>query len=95
MELKPKTKDLSRNNLFRTVDAGLDLVVPVPLEFVAADLDQCKLIVRDFDASLVGFRVQLGVNLESGSGGGRRNEVDDGLKAPQRLSTPILSDIRE
>ena len=75
--------------------SGLDLVVPVAMEFVSADLDQRKLIVRDFDAGLVYVGIQLGVDLESFRGGGRRNQIDDCLKTPQRLTAPVLSDVRE
>ncbi len=75
--------------------AGLDLVVPVAMELVAADFDQCKLFVRDLDAGLIGFGIQLGMNLEACRGSGRRNEIDDCLEATERFAAPILGDVGE
>ena len=74
--------------------AGLDLVVPIAVEFVATDLDQGKLLVRDLDAGLVGFCVQFGVNLEA-LGGGSRDEIDDRLEVAEWFAAPVLGDVRE
>ena len=50
------------------------------MEFVAADLDLRKCLIGDFDAGLVGFGIQLGMNLETGRSSGRGDETDDCLQ---------------
>ena len=75
--------------------ARLDFIVPIAMKLVAADLNPGKLFVRNFDAGLVDFGIQLSVNLETCFGSGRRDEVDDCLKTAQRLPTPVLRDVRK
>lgn len=69
--------------------SGLNLVVPVTMEFVAADLDQGKLFVRYFDAGLVGFGIQLSMDFETRRGCGRSNEIDDCLEAAEGFAAPV------
>ena len=71
-------------------NARLDFVVPVAMEVITADLHLGKFLVSDFDAGLVGFGIQLGMNLQSCFGGCRRNQIDDCLETAKRLSAPVL-----
>lgn len=63
----------------------LDLIVPITMKFVAFDLDLREFLIRNLDTRLVGFRIQFGMNLETGGGRGG-NQTDDCLKASQRRS---------
>jgi hypothetical protein len=63
------------------------------MEVVTADLHLGKLFVSDFDAGLIGFGIQLGMNLQPCFGGCRRNQIDDCLEAAERLSSPVLGDV--
>jgi len=51
----------------------LDFVVPVAMEVVTADLHLGQFFVSDFDAGLIGFGIQLGMDLQSCLGGRRRD----------------------
>ena len=50
-------KDLSRNKLIKQEIPRLDFIVPIPVEFIAPDLDLCKFLIGDLEACPVGFRV--------------------------------------
>ena len=86
------SKDSSRTNL---ADLGgtarANLVVPIAVEFVAVDIDAFKFLIGDFDARLIGFRVEFGMNLQAG-GGSSGDEAHDGLETAQWLAAPVLTD---
>jgi hypothetical protein len=63
------------------------------VKFITADIELFEFLVRNFDASLIGFRVEFGMNLESGRGCGSSDETHDGLEISQRLAAPILTDV--
>ena len=57
-------KALSRNKLaMPTSSARLDFVVPVAVKFVATDLHLSQIRVRYLDPRLIGFGIQLSMNL--------------------------------
>src|ERR1035441_5321662 len=74
---------------------GVDGVIPVRVELVADDVHRSELRIRDFDAFGVLAGVQTRVDLQSGAGGGRADQVDDHLQALQRLAAPVQADVRE
>ena len=62
------------------------------MEFVTPDLDLRKCLIGDLDAGWVGFCVQFGMDPESGGGGRRGDEADNGFKTAQRFPAPVLAD---
>ena len=59
------------------------------------DVDGRHLGVGDSDALLVEGLVDLAAHGEAGLCGRRRDQVDDDTIADERLSAPVLADVRE
>ena len=73
----------------------MDFVVPVAVEPVAAELDLREFLVGDFEAGLIGFRIQFGMDSEAGGGGRGGDEADNSFETSQRFPAPVLADVRE
>ena len=58
------------------------------------DVDGGDLVFCDLDFGGVGGRVDAGVDVQSGAGGGRADQVDDDLVAGQRPPAPVEADAR-
>src|SRR5215210_8465894 len=56
---------------------------------VASDVDASELLVADLDAFLVDAVVEAGVDRQAGRGRRSGDQVDDDLKALQRLAAPV------
>lgn len=65
------------------------------MEGVRGDADGVHLGVTDLDAGGIAAGINLGFDVEAGVGGGRGDQLHDGLVADQRLSPPVLRDERE
>jgi hypothetical protein len=59
---------------------------------VGGEIDFVHLGVCDLDAGGIGCVIDLGFDVEAGSGCGGRNQLDDGLVADQWFATPVLCD---
>jgi hypothetical protein len=59
------------------------------------EVDGGELLVGDLDAFGVGVRVEAGVHLEAGAGGGCGDEVDDDLVGEEGFAAPVLADEAE
>src|ERR1700758_3938681 len=70
-----------------------DAVVPFRVPVVAGDVDGGDLVFGDLDLCGVDGRVQAGVDLQAGGGGG--DQVEDHLVAAQRPAAPVDADERE
>jgi len=80
-------KDSSKNKLSDLgADARADLVVPIPVEFIALDIDAFEFFIGDLDSRRIGFRIEFGVNLEAGGGGCGGDEAHDSLETAQGLA---------
>ena len=75
--------------------AGLDFVVPIAMEFITADLDLGQFLIGHLDHGWISSGIQLSVNGQTSRGGGRGDEVYDGLETAERLATPVLADVGE
>ena len=65
------------------------------MECVALDVEGLHLGIADFDALLVGARVERAVDLQSGLGRCRADQFDDGEAIGQRPAAPVLGDVTE
>jgi hypothetical protein len=72
-----------------------DGVVPLGMERVAVKVDGLDLVVGDADLVGVAAIVEAGVDLKTGAGRGRGDQVDDRLQAVQRLAAPVDRDVAE
>src|ERR1035441_207224 len=70
----------------------MDFVVPFSMELISVEIELGDLLVGNFDALGVGAGIQFGMNLESGSRAGGRNQAHYDLKTDQWLATPVLRD---
>jgi len=59
------------------------------------EVDGLEVCVGDTNLVWVGALVELGVDLESGAGGGRADQVDDRLQRDERLPAPVHRDEAE
>ena len=67
-------------------------MVPFAVEGVGGEVYRRHFVVCDFGARRIGCVVDFGFDVGSGSGGGRGNQLDDGLVADQRFAAPVLGD---
>ena len=74
---------------------GCDPVTPFWVPLVSGEVDGGDLFLGDFDLGRVDGRVQAGVDLQAGAGGGRADQVDDHLVAGQRPAAPVEADEAE
>src|ERR1700745_1904871 len=65
------------------------------MEFVAADVEALHLGGGDFDALLVGSRVEGARDLEAGFGRGRGDQLDHGDAIGEGSGAPVLGDVTE
>jgi hypothetical protein len=65
------------------------------VELIADDVHAGKFRVGDLDPFLVVAGVKAGVDLQSGAGRGRSDQVDDDLQALQRAPAPVQADVAE
>src|SRR5271167_43559 len=71
---------------------GLDRVVPVGVPVVRCDWYGCEFGVGDFLAERVVTGVEVGLDLQTGAGGGGGDELDDGAVGSERLASPVHGD---
>jgi hypothetical protein len=62
---------------------------------VRTELHRSELLVADDDAFGIAGTVELGSDLEPGSGLGPGDEVDDDLVARQGVTAPVRGDVTE
>lgn len=72
-----------------------DAIIPITMKVRALQLDGSQLDIWDLDADRIRIGVQLALNLQTCSGSGVGDEVDDDLVALQRSAAPVLRDLRE
>ena len=65
------------------------------MELIAGDVEALHRGIGDFDARLVGARVEHAFDLEPGLGGRCADQFDHGETIGQRAATPILRDVAE
>ena len=65
------------------------------MELIALDVEALHLDVTDFDAFLVGSRVEGAFYPETGFGGRRGDQFDDGEPIRERSAAPVLGDVAE
>jgi hypothetical protein len=65
------------------------------MERIAGDVELRHLGVADLDALFVGARVERALDFQSGLGGRRPNQLDDGEAIDQRPAAPVLGDRTE
>jgi hypothetical protein len=70
-------------------------IVPVAMEFVAANINGRDLAIRDFDTGGVDVRVEFGMHGEACPGCCGSDEIHYDFMAYERLATPVLADERE
>ena len=68
----------------------LDGVVPFAMEVMACQIDGGDLGVGDFDAGRIGVLIEFAAHLKAGVCFGRRDELNNGVVAHQRLAAPVL-----
>src|SRR5579864_9434568 len=65
------------------------------MERIAGDVEALHLGIADFDALLVGARVERAFNFETGLGGGCTDQLDDGEAIGERPTAPVLGEVTE
>src|SRR5258708_25094722 len=65
------------------------------MELVALNVEAFHLGVADFDAFLVGSRVECALYFETGFGRGCGDQFDDGQPIRERSAAPVLRDVAE
>ena|SRR5664280_2740071 len=73
----------------------MDFVVPFSMELISVEIELGNLLVGNFHALGVGASIQFGMDLESGSCAGGRNQAHYDLKTDQGLATPVLRNARK
>ena len=74
---------------------GNNRVVPLWMGLFAFDLDSAHPLIGDLDPGGVGAGVQSRVDLQTGGGRSRGDQVDHGLAAFERLGAPVDRDVGE
>jgi hypothetical protein len=65
------------------------------MELIALDVEAFHLGVADFDALVVGSRVECAFDLETGFGRGCGDQCDDSQPIRERSAAPVLRDVAE
>jgi len=65
------------------------------MELIALDVEAFRLGVADFDALVVGSRVECAFCLETGFGRGCGDQCDDSQPIRERSAAPVLRDVAE
>src|ERR1039458_3389593 len=68
-------------------------VVPIAVEVIALEVDQCQFFVGDLRAGGVLGRIEFGANLQPGACCGVGDQRDDDLVAHERATAPVLGDV--
>src|SRR5688500_20279791 len=65
------------------------------MESMSLEIEGVHVGVGDLNAFRVGICIELAADGEAGFGGGRSDQLDDGLIADERPAAPVLGDERE
>ena len=75
--------------------AGFDCVIPLAMKFRWNEINRREFIVGNLAAFLIPIWIEPGVDLQSGCGLGRADQIDNDFVAFERLASPVSCHVAE